>query len=801
MPNVKFWLLDINDVLIDGAPVIRLWGIDDAGRRVVIYDRNFSPSFFLLVNPSEDPAPILEEIRRLSREYGGILDIGLERRRYFGRERDVVRVVFKDNNSLTKGAEVLSKAKGVEAVLEDDIRFSMKYMIDGDVQPCSWHEVEAREGPIESGVQIDRAYEAVSSPRAESQGERPSLGSLAFSILCPGSRGSPRPSTDPVRGIFVKSGSGEERVFLAEGEDDSSAIESFSELIKEEDPDLIVGFGSTRFDWPYLMERAKLKGIPLRVGRGGELPHRSVYGHISITGRANLDLLNLMDDIPEVKQKALSGLAEFLGVVERGEIMDPDEVELAREWRSAEGRERLREHFAKRTDVLMKCYEALLDFATALSNITGLPLDQAAAAAVGFRVDSIMMRGARMIGEIIPKRKERPHVAYKGGMVLQPKPGLHENIVVLDFKSMYPNLMMFYNISPDTYCPPGEDCGDVFEIPEVGHRFRKDKEGLYRVVLSKLMREREKIKGELRGIPRGDPSYKALAERERAVKVLLNACYGYSGWTGARWYSKEVAESAAALGRATIKRAIEVAMELGLEPIYGDTDSIFLKNDAKIEGYVRKVMRETGVEIKIDKVYKRILFMESKKRYAGLLENGDLDVVGLEAVRGDWSGVSKVMQEGMLRAVLSGKGPNGAVEFARYYISEVRSKAVPFRDFIIWKTLTKPVEEYEVKAPHVEAAKRLLADGIGLNPGDEVGYVIIKGSGKIHERARPYSYATIEDVDIEYYINNQLIPVASRILSIFGIAGERVLGTNAEGLKGFSASPSLSERPPTSSSP
>ncbi|MEM3462590.1 MAG: DNA-directed DNA polymerase, partial [Candidatus Bathyarchaeia archaeon] len=733
---------------------------------------------------------------------GGILDLGLERRKYFGRGRDAVRVVFKDHKSLAKGAEVLPRAKGVEAVLEDDVRFSTKYMIDGDVRPCSWHEVEAREAPIESGVRVDRAYEAVSPPRAiEAQVERPSLRSLAFSILCPGSRGSPRPSMDPVRGIFAKSGSGEEWVFPAEGDGDSSAIRGFSELIEEADPDLIVGFGSNRFDWPYLMERAKLGGIPLKVGRGGEPPHRSVYGHISITGRANLDLLNLMDDIPEVKHKALSNLAEFLGVVKKGEIADLDEVELAREWGSAGGRERLRKHFAKRTDVLKRCHEALMDFAIAISNITGLPLDQAVAAAVGFRVDSLMMRGARVVGELIPKRVERPHAAYKGGMVLQPKPGLHENIVVLDFKSMYPNLMMLYNISPDTYCPPGEDCGDAFEIPEVGHRFRKDREGLYRSVLSKLMGEREKIKGRLRGIPRGDPSHRALAERERAVKVLLNACYGYSGWAGARWYSKEVAESAAALGRATIKRAIEVARGLGLEPIYGDTDSIFLKNDPKIEEYVREVVRETGVEIKIDKVYKRILFMESKKRYAGLMESGDLDIVGLEAVRGDWSGASKAMQEGMLRAVLREGGPGGAVEFARSYISEVRSRAVPFRDFIIWKALTKPIGEYEVKAPHVEAARRLLADGIELGPGDEVGYVIIKGGGKIHERAKPYAYATIEDIDTEYYINNQLIPVASRILSIFGMDGERVLGTNVRGLMDFQAQPSLSERHPTSSSP
>jgi DNA polymerase I len=132
----------------------------------------------------------------------------------------------------------------------------------------------------------------------------------------------------------------------------------------------------------------------------------------------------------------------------------------------------------------------------------------------------------------------------------------------------------------------------------------------------------------------------------------------------------------------------------------------------------------------------------------------------------------------VLKRVLSEGGPDGAVRFARSYIGEVRSRTgtVPFKDFIIWKSLAKPVEDYRVKAPHVEAAKRLAADGVELSPGDEVGYIITKGRGKIHERAKPYAYATIEEVDAEYYINNQLVPVASRILSMFGVTEGQILG-------------------------
>jgi DNA polymerase I len=777
LSSVRFWLLDINDDLIDGAPAVRLWGIDEAGRRVMIYD-NFSPHFFLLLNPSENPMSTLAEAGELSKGRKGISSLELGRRKYLGRERDVIRVVCEDQISLTKSAEALSRVKGVEAALEEDIRFSMKYMIERDVWPCSWHEVEVREVPVGLGFRIDRAYVALSPPRRVEDFRRPDLRAMAFSILCPGSRGSPRPPLDPLRGIFAKSDLGEGS-FIAKGDRDAQTIEDFSEFVKKSDPDVIVGFGSNGFDWPYLMERARLGGVRLEVGRDGGAPHRSTYGHISITGRAGLDLLDIANGIPEVKQKALANTAEFLGVLKGGEMKEFDEVELAREWGEAGGEGRLRDHFSKRTYVILKCYESLMDFAIALSNITGLPLDQAATAAVGFRVDSLMMRVAHMLGELIPKREERPYSTYKGGLVLHPKPGLHEDVAVLDFKSMYPNLMIIHNISPDTYCPPGEDCGEFFEAPEVGHRFRRDRPGLYGVVLSRLMGEREALRKRLMATPKGDPSHRVLAEREKATKILINACYGYSGWGGARWYSKEVAESAAALGRAAIMGALRMAEEMGLEPIYGDTDSIFLKSDpGKLDELIERIVRETGVEIKIDKIYRRVLFTESKKRYAGLLENGDLDVVGLEVIRGDWSGVARVMQEGVLKRILSEGGPDGAVRFARSYIGEVRSRTgtVPFKDFIIWKSLAKPVEDYRVKAPHVEAAKRLAADGVELSPGDEVGYIITKGRGKIHERAKPYAYATIEEVDAEYYINNQLVPVASRILSMFGVTEGQILG-------------------------
>jgi DNA polymerase I len=100
---------------------------------------------------------------------------------------------------------------------------------------------------------------------------------------------------------------------------------------------------------------------------------------------------------------------------------------------------------------------------------------------------------------------------------------------------------------------------------------------------------------------------------------------------------------------------------------------------------------------------------------------------------------------------------------------------VPFRDFIIWKTLTKPIEDYAIKASHVEAARMLREKGWKMTVGDKVGYVIVKGQGRLYERVKPYIYALYDEVDVDYYITKQIVPAAARILEFFGVKEEDLL--------------------------
>jgi DNA polymerase I len=382
------------------------------------------------------------------------------------------------------------------------------------------------------------------------------------------------------------------------------------------------------------------------------------------------------------------------------------------------------------------------------------------------------------MGELIPKRVERPYIPYTGAIVLEPKPGVHENIAVLDFKAMYPNIMIRENVSPDTYVEPSEHepSKEVNIAPEVGHRFRKEPPGFYKEVLSSLIASRDQIKSRLSKLDPKSQEYRVLNARQKAVKVLTNAAYGYAGWIGARWYVRPVAEAAAAWGRHIILSTIDTAKKSGLQVVYSDTDSIFVNNDVgKTKQLSEKVGREAGLDIEPDKLYTRLLFTEAKKKYCGLLPDGRLDIVGLEVVRGDWANCAKKVQEAVLEICLRKQAPEEAAEFVRKYISDLRQRKVPYRDLVIWKTLTKPAEEYEVRAPHVEAAKRLRKEGFELSAGDKIGYVITAGSGKLYERAKPHAFASYDDVDVEYYVNNQVVPAASRILAVFGISEDKLL--------------------------
>jgi len=194
----------------------------------------------------------------------------------------------------------------------------------------------------------------------------------------------------------------------------------------------------------------------------------------------------------------------------------------------------------------------------------------------GRQVESLLVAEAYKIDEIVPA-KGGGSGSYAGGFVLFPKPGVHEDVLSLDFSSMYPSIMISYNISPDTVVSPDEEPTEFYEAPETQYRFRKHPDGFFKLILTNLIERRRAVREQMAHTDKGSRDFTILDVHQNAIKILTNAFYGYTGWHAAKWYRKECAEATTAWGRTIIQDAAERAEKHGLEVIYGDTDSLFVK--------------------------------------------------------------------------------------------------------------------------------------------------------------------------------------------------------------------------------
>lgn len=775
---ISVYILDASYEVVGSEPHIVIWGIDEDGNRVLLRDRRFRPYFYAVIDDSYlDKLDVIKSsVKRLSKPKSPITSVEVVEKRFVGRPVKALRIETIIPEFVREYRSDVARIPGVRMVVEADIRFSLRYLIDNDIYPCTWHRFRVVEKARSQEYRVDKEYEVLEIlNRDEGKLMPPKLRILALDIEVYNPRGAPKPDRDPIIIISLMNSNNEVLLLQAQGKDDRRLIQEFIEYVNRYDPDIVVGYNSSNFDLPYLVERARKLGMRLDISRRrGVEPSKSVYGHVSIPGRLHVDLYDYAEEIAEIKVKSLDEVAEYFGVMKKSERRNVPWYEIYRYWDDEKLRPTLLE-YAK--DDVVSTYgiaEKILPFAIQLSSITGLPLDQVGSASVGFRLEWFLLRIARMRGELAPNRVEKEYEPYRGAIVLEPKKGVHENICVLDFSAMYPSIMMKYNIGPDTLVL-GEECNDCFEAPETGYKFSKQSEAFFKTALNILVNARKAVRELMKKLPSDSPEYRILDARQRALKVLANACYGYMAWTGARWYCKECAEAVADFGRETIRKAITFAKGLGLEVIYGDTDSLFVRyNKDSVEKFIEVVEKELGLEIKIDKIYQRVFFTEAKKRYIGLTENGRIDVVGFEAVRGDWAEIAKEMQEMVAEIILKTMDHRKAIEFVKDEIEKIRKlasqNAIDIQKFVIWKTITKPISEYEVEAPHVTAAKYLIKSGYSVEVGDKIGYVVVKGAGKISDRARPYMMVDAKDLDIDYYIEHQIIPAVLRILEYFGVS-------------------------------
>lgn len=571
---IEAWLLDVDYVTENDRAVIRLWCKDDKGV-FVAYDRNFLPYFYVV---GCDADKVKNVVVRTSEGVVTPLKVEEVKAKSLGKPIKALKVYTKHPQHVPKLREEIKKFAEVR---EADIPFAYRYLIDKDLACMDGIRIE----PIAVREGVLRAYEVRRVERVERR-EFPPLKIFAFDCEML-AQFMPDPEKDPIIAIAVKCGDYEEVLHGNERE----IIKRFVNLIREFDPDVIVGYNQDSFDWPYLKRRAEKYGIRLDVGRDrSEVSFRG--GRPKVAGRLDVDLYDIAMKIPDVKIKTLKKVAEFLGAK-----VDEEDIEgrdIYKCWIRGE-REKVFRHALNDVRTTYRLALELLPMHYELSKMVKLPLDDVARLGRGKQVDYFLLSEARKINEIAPNPPEIEE-SYEGAFVLEPARGLHENVISLDFASMYPSIMVNFNISPDTLVKG--KCEDCYVAPEVGHKFRKSPDGFFKRILTMLIERRREIKRKMKELNPDSEDYKLLDIKQQTLKVLTNSFYGYTGWNLARWYCRECAEATTAWGRYFIRKAVKIAESRGFEVLYGDSVSgdtvVYTNRGAK---KIRELFEKVDYEI------------------------------------------------------------------------------------------------------------------------------------------------------------------------------------------------------------
>ncbi len=282
------WLLDVDYIVENNRPLIRMWCIDDSGRSAVIFDNSFEP-YFYLVPYGDVPASSLEN---MSEEVGGEIikpvRVDMVDRKNFGVPMKSYRIFTQLPRDVPYMRELALKFGDVR---EADILFGVRYIIDKRLTPMSGIEAEGEP------VAVDYADTGIlcSSPKAFAREDIPPVKVLAFDCEMSNPHGMPDPKRDPIIIIGIKTNA-EEKLLTASGDSDKALIKEFIQYVKDYDPDVIVGYNQDGFDWPYINERAKRHKIKLSVCRDGTAPmfgRGGLQKKVKLIGRLDIDLFHV----------------------------------------------------------------------------------------------------------------------------------------------------------------------------------------------------------------------------------------------------------------------------------------------------------------------------------------------------------------------------------------------------------------------------------------------------------------------------------------------------------------------------
>ena len=414
--------------------------------------------------------------------------------------------------------------------------------------------------------------------------------------------------------------------------------------------------------------------------------------------------------------------------------------------------------------------DLLMNLLVVITRIARMPIDDISRMGVSQWIRSLMYYEHRKNNFLIPRRAELDNKSagvandavikdkkYRGGMVVEPIEGIHFDVTVMDFASLYPSIIKVNNLSYETVRCSHNDCKKNM-IPQTNHWVCTKKNGLTSLIIGSLRDLRVNYY-------KNQAKKSNITEEERqlyivvtqALKVILNASYGVMGAEIFPLYYLPAAESTTGIGRHIILDTIEKCKKSGIQVLYGDTDSIFVKNLTadQINTLINRAKEDHGVELEVDKEFRYVVLSNRKKNYLGVTKEGKADVKGLTGKKSHTPKFIKTLFYELLdilSAVQKESEFDGAKKQISKKISEyakkVQEKKIPLSDLAFNVMISKAPSEYVKTIPqHIRAAKQLETIR-EIKKGDIISYVKILNKPGV----KPVEIAKTDEIDSSKYM-------------------------------------------------
>ena len=610
------------------------------------------------------------------------------------------------------------------------------------------------------------------------------------------------------------------------------------EVVRNSDPDILTGYEVHGGSWGYLIERARLKyefdlcdefsrmkaNSHGRFGKEADRWGFNTTSTVRVTGRHMINIWRAMRGELNLLQYTLENVAWHL--LHRRVPHYPWKV-LTSWYKNGRPRDlaKLLRHYLVRTKMNIEILDAneLIPRTSEQARVLGVDFFSVFSRGSQFKVESIMFRIAKPENYLLvsPSRKQ------VGGqnaleclpLVMEPQSAFYNSpLLVLDFQSLYPSVMIAYNYCYSTFLGRISNwrggnkmgfteyerqkgilklLGDYINIAPNGMMYVKAeiRKSLLAKMLTEILETRLMVKAGMKQDKDDRRLQQLLNNRQLALKLLANVTYGYTSASfSGRMPCAEIADSIVQTGRETLERAIAYIHsreDWGAEVVYGDTDSLFiyLKGRTKDQAFdlgaeIAKAITELNprpVKLKFEKVYFPCVLL-AKKRYVGYKyetrdqEKPEFDAKGIETVRRDGTPAEQKIEEKALRILFETADLSGVKSYFQAQCDKIMRGAVSVQDFCFAREV-KLGSYSERGAPPPGAlisAKRMLEDARAEPQyGERVPYVVIAGApgARLIDRCvapEELLHNTHVSLDSEYYIGKNLIPPLDRIFNLVG---------------------------------